>query len=298
MIDVLALPNVRVADAIRTGRPPSEYRYTLQGHKEYKEVMEHLIPKYPQWDFEFFNGNRHSSTSFPRPEGDERDAFSLTRARVYLGKELLGTLGIEYHGSERKVFVHNHRTSAQRSRNQGRMFTSDPKRAIQTVTKMFSRKSPTELMNEALDLAGQTIRGIRMNSHIATNGHKEKLKTYAAQMVLSNRHLLASMAAQGGMLYWSEVAESLAIHDKHADELALAQRVDDTAKATVIVLQNSYVVHWNNTMSICTNETLPHELRAPLGMLKLTEPKTLLHVGVRVDTDVYLIVPEGESNAA
>lgn len=296
MIDVLALPNVSSSNALLLARPPAEFRYSLDGHKGYKEVMEYLISKYPQWDFVFVQGNRNGEK-----DADGRIPLFLDKVRVQAGKEVLGFIGVAYHGTTRKVYVLNHRTSAQRSRNQGKMFTADTKRAIQTVTKMFSRKSPTELMNEALEGVAATLRSISVAAAHCDSTHRDNVKVRAAQLVMDNRQQLLSIAEQGGMLGWAELAECLTAYDKHTEDVEQIQTVNKSyvnkTAATVVALQNSYVVHWNDTVSIFTNDTLPHELRSPLGLLKLTEPKTLLRIGLRVNDDVYLVVPEGESDA-
>lgn len=288
-IDVLALPNVRIHDSILTGRPPTQYKYTLSMHKEFKEVLEALIPKYPQWDFEFVHGFRSQET-----------LFGFSKVNLYAGKELLGVIGIEHHGSERKVYVHNHRVAAERSRNQGKAFTKDPKRAVSLVGKMFSRKSPSELINDAQSQIETTVKSLLYTRNMDAHQAVEKVKQKAGEFMIAN------VARFTEVLRESTLGMELFDHVQNvASKKALVEEVNNITDlihnkrvASVVVLQGTYVIHYNDTLSTYTNETLPHELRGPLGMLKLTEPKTLLPVGVRIDNDVYLVVPEGVSNAA
>ena len=287
-IDVLALPNVRIHDSILTGRPPTQYKYSISFHKEFKEVLESLIPKYPQWDFEFTHGLRSQET-----------LFYFSKVNLYAGKELLGVIGIEHHGSERKVYVYNHRVAAERSRNQGKAFTKDPQRAILLVNKMFSRKSPSELINDAQKQIETTVNNLLYGRNMDAHQAVEKVKQKAGEFMMANVDRLTEVLHEStlGMELFDHVQKVISKKASVEEVQSMSYRYKNQSLASVVVLQSSYVVHYNNTLSTYTNETLPHELRGPLGMLKLTEPKTLLPVGVRIDNDVYLVVPEGASNA-
>lgn len=299
-INIFELPNVRISNNILTNRPRDKYKYVVS-HAEFKAVLQELVTKNPQWDFEFVHGYRSQD-----PDG--QTFFNMSKVYLYAGKEHLGAVGIEYHGGERKVYVHNHRVAAERSRNQGRAFTKDPKRAITLVNKTFSRKSPVELMRDARTKVSSVVVSITQQRKVDLARIADTVRAKAGAFVVANEDRLADIFKESTL--GMEVLDSV---NKAATQKALVDEAEMMLNslspstntlsykksATVVVLQSSYVVHSNDTLSTYTNETLPQEFRGPLGLLKLTEAETLLPVGVRVSDDVYLIVlEEGEKDDA
>lgn len=300
-IDALALPNVRIAESIKTARPPQQYTYTLDGHKEFREVLTHAISANPHWDFEFVSGKR---VGIEDPQNPGRFMFRLTKAKVSLGKEYLGDIGIEYHGSSEKVYVLNHRLAAVRSRNQGKAFTSSTQRAITLINKSFSRRTPTELMRDAKALVFSGLNELNSARYFKVREAAVDMNKWASQFVMDNFEQLKPMLA--GLANGSQLTEGMATFKQAteaAEEIKMLKNVtDEGGNTTVVVLHGSYVVHSGDTLSTFTHDTLPDALRGPLGMLKLVEPNTLLPVGVRINDEVFLIrvnlTAEGEKDAA
>lgn len=299
-INVLALPNVRIEQSLRDARPSHQYTYTLNGHREFQEVLTNVIAQNPHWDFEFVNGRR---TNIDDTSNPGKSYFRLTKVKVYLGKEYLGDVGIEYHGSGEKVYVLNHRVSAERVRNQGKAFTSNPQRAISLINKNFSRKTPSERLKDANSMIAQQVANLNSSRYFQVREAIADLQKRASQFVLDQFEALRPMlttSAEGNKLL-----EGMATYQKATEASEevkmLINAVDNKLTTTVVVLQDSYVVHSGDTLSTFTHDTLPDVLRGPLGMLKLVETNVLLPIGIRVDESVFLInkklVVEGEKDA-
>ena len=64
------------------------------------------------------------------------------------------------------------------------------------------------------------------------------------------------------------------------------------AAAIVVTLGSSYILSYKGPAEIIASDELPEELRAPLGMLKLSETNTLVDgIGVRVSENTFLVLP-------
>lgn len=300
-INVLALPNVRIEQSLKDARPPDKYTYSLMGHTEFQEILTHVVAQNPQWDFEFVAGRR---TTIEDADNPGKNFFRLTKVKVWLGKEHLGDVGIEYHGSAEKVYVLNHRVAANRVRNQGKAFTTDPKRAISLINKNFCRRTPAELMQGAIAMAHTKLGSLSSARYYQTKEAVGEVSKWATKLVLENFDLLQPLLSQSsvGASLHEAMVKFEHMTNREQEAYMLREKADKGQATTVVVLHDSYVVHSIDTLSTFTHETLPEVLRGPLGMLKLVEEGTILPAGVRIDDAVFLInvaLPsEGEKDAA
>lgn len=302
-IDLMALPNVRIADRLVERYPKEQYRYMFATgdtpYCQYGEAMHTVITKNPQWDFVVSGGNSHRRLESADAAG-VREAILVTKVVVFAGKEELGTVAFEYHGSNRKISILNQRLAADRVRNNGKVFTSDAKKAVSLINKAFYRKTPAEVMEEARSKLLITFNNIIGNKNQSIYHHDMKLNSLSTAFVKDKYPELMDILKTFSR--GEEVTNALttyldAVQDLDALRL-MANKHTDGKAVPIVVIRGGYVVHSGDTLSTYTDETLPHELRGPLGMLKLVEPQKLLPVGIRVDDTVFLVVPQGENDAS
>lgn len=66
----------------------------------------------------------------------------------------------------------------------------------------------------------------------------------------------------------------------------------------VIRDEGEYIVRYHDRVQIFDDGTMPHEIRARLGMLKLVDPgKAIDGFGFRVSEEVYVVLTVGDDGA-
>jgi hypothetical protein len=285
--NALTLPNVRLSQKLLERWPT--HTYFLNRGTSYGEVMNTVITKNPNWDFELVGG-----------EVRGENTYEIRNIKVYAGKEWLGTVSYEYHGSERKIHIANARIASERVRNQGKAVTADPKRALSLINKAFYRKTPVELMAQARGEASNLL--YRINSDIAMRftQRRNNFNESAGEFVMAMQLGLASVmsAYSKGDDLMGKIAECSRLSVELSDVRNLCNLNSADSTTTVVVMPVGYVVHSGDTLSTHTDETLPEDLKGPLGMLKLTEAGTVLPMGIRINDTVFVIRTEGESDVA
>lgn len=285
--NALTLPNVKLSQKLLERWPT--HTYFLNRGTSYGEVMNTVITKNPNWDFELVGG-----------EVRGENTYEIRNIKVYAGKEWLGTVSYEYHGSERKIHIANARIASERVRNQGKAVTADPKRALSLINKAFYRKTPVELMAQARGEASNLL--YRINSDIAMRftQRRNNFNESAGEFVMAMQLGLASVmsAYSKGDDLMGKIAECSRLSVELSDVRNLCNLNSADSTTTVVVMPVGYVVHSGDTLSTHTDETLPEDLKGPLGMLKLTEAGTVLPMGIRINDTVFVIRTEGESDVA
>ena len=285
--NALTLPNVRLSQKLLERWPT--HTYFLNRGTSYGEVMSTVITKNPHWDFELMGG-----------EVRGEDTYDVRHIKVYAGKEWLGTVSYEYHGSDRKIHIANARIASERVRNQGKAVTADPKRALSLISKAFYRKTPTELMAQARGEASNLL--YRINSDIAMrftqrrNNFNESAGEFVMAMQLGLASVMSAYSKGGDLM--GKIAECSRLSVELSDVRNLCNLNSTDSTTTVVAMPVGYVVHSGDTLSTHTDDTLPEDLRGPLGMLKLTEAGTVLPMGIRINDTVFVIRTEGESDVA
>jgi hypothetical protein len=175
-------------------------------------------------------------------------------------------------------------------------------KTVQTIEKYFTPKDVMESLRDVGNATSTVIHDIRSNAHQASHRSLSALMhddTLAAFVLPHLDEIVAAVATRS-----SGTAERIRL----IPELMVASTDADMFKNayssgkyyTVMIRPNDeYVVvdHANNNsdpvVSTYTAETLPILLRGRVGMLKLTEVKTLIPgVGVRTGTQTFFIPKE------
>jgi hypothetical protein len=273
----LSLPNVIVSPKLDT-QDKDAYVFDSSAMRE---VVWEVASRFPMWDV-MITG---TSTT--------RDKASIVGVVVMSGREKLGSIKLEYvgRGYERKLCLTNERIDGnlQRARS---MHTEDPKRAVGIVKKWFRKKSHTELMADAIGLASGA------NNQITRAIQSKGLEAREAMWSYAHRSVMESPSARAAILAYAveqgegaQLERAIEQFDKASVDMVNLKQFEKVAH-TVIRFDEGYIVCYNDTVSNYTDATLPANLRAPLGMLKLVEAKQYIDgVGFKADNHVFVLRP-------
>jgi hypothetical protein len=142
----------------------------------------------------------------------------------------------------------------------------------------------------------------RINSDIAMrftqrrNNFNESAGEFVMAMQLGLASVMSAYSKGGDLM--GKIAECSRLSVELSDVRNLCNLNSTDSTTTVVAMPVGYVVHSGDTLSTHTDETLPEDLKGPLGMLKLTEAGTVLPMGIRINDTVFVIRTEGESDVA
>lgn len=248
------------------------------------EVVWELASKNPMWELRIVaaasNGNAR-------------------KLSVYQDGEQVGEIGYEYNSRSggNTVYITNQRIAALRSRNNGRMFSSDTKKLIATARKMFSKKTVGELVTEAESHTHTAMNTLIWEHSSSVSRIKTSLWESAIAFVTGDmkplfvQHLMAT--GQSALLPKVEQLEEANANLTVSSSLKMLY---DAKQLALVVLDNDkYIVKYSINTELHDTESLPSTLRRSLGMLKLVEKgQVVSNSGMRVSDTVFLVVQDEE----
>lgn len=213
---------------------------------------------------------------------------------MYQDGELIGDIRRGYYQGNVCLEMSNHRIEDQRKRGNGYR-TKDVTKAVAKAKKMFSRKSPAERVREALRKATSVIGSVRSGKEFELRRSQHTMELamleYAKSEGLAafNAFLQANPVGHHTTLKAQEKALTL------EQELVTIKAFDseDSNTATIIRVDDGYILNTRGTYSVQTDQSMPEELRGKLGMLKLVNAEQIIEgVGCRVDDDTFVLLVE------
>lgn len=251
-------------------------------HTQLSEIVWSVASQYPLWELRIVSASTGGS---------------VKKLHVYQEGELLGELGYEYNSRSggNVVYVKNHRISASRSRNDGKMFSSDNKKLLNAIKKNFGRKTVAERLSEAEHLASRAL-NIAVWEHTSNVSRiMTRISEEATQYVTgAGRELYVQHLQSIGSL--SSIAKLDEV--KTAQELAVASTAikdmyNNQQMALVILDNDKYIVKYTVSTELYDTDSFPQALRRSLGMLKLVEKgQVISNSGMRVDENVFIVVQD------
>jgi len=291
--NLLALPNVSLNTKFTDKMPLSNIRlnYDVDG---FQSLLWDLATGKPMWAFYISSGSMGLNTS-----GEPNGSLRVRDVQIKQDGELLGTVSSEYHGGSKKIFVANRRIEQQRSRrNSGKMVTSDYKRAYREIIKNFYRKGPQEVITDAYEALRSNINNMSHNHYRKMRDATITFKEIAGNIAFNNLGMFLQLPIIDDLKTDLQTNFTLAQeNDRAHNELSRLIRLlnpveAEGAAAIVVTLGSSYILSYKGPAEIIASDELPEELRAPLGMLKLSETNTLVDgIGVRVSENTFLVLP-------
>lgn len=291
--NLLALPNVSLNTKFTDKMPLSNIRlnYDVDG---FQSLLWDLATGKPMWAFYISSGSMGLNTS-----GEPNGSLRVRDVQIKQDGELLGVVSSEYHGGSKKIFVANRRIEQQRSgRNSGKMVTSDYKRAYREIIKNFYRKDPQEVITDAYEALRNNISNMSHNHYRKMRDATNTFKEIAGNIAFNNLGMFLQLPIIDDLKTDLQTNFTLAQdNDKAHNELSRLVRLLNPVEAegtaaVVVTLGSSYILSYKGPAEMIASDELPEELRAPLGMLKLSETNTLVDgIGVRVSENTFLVLP-------
>lgn len=269
-MELLKLPNVRVHKNAGT---MDESRLSADSKKLAWEVA----TKNPLWTVEV-----HTPRTFA----------------VLCDGEALGQMGVEWHGSAMKFFVRNDRLAANNERK-GSYHTDKVDKAVLKVKKFFRPMDVSERISKAAKVADGVLDNQQYRKQCIVRDHQNPVDK---SMVHYGRAYMSQY-----ILWLKETHNNAALdhltklEDAQVDMKTIQEVVDgvrDKKTALVVLESGKYIVKIRDNVQLYDDTTLPYELRAKLGMLKLVEEEAMVTgMGCRVSNEIFVVLMEEKSDA-
>lgn len=207
---------------------------------------------------------------------------------VYENGENLGKVEWSYFRRDYGFVIENQRIAKGKVRTSSHK-TSDPKKALAVIKKMFYRQN----FNERFDVATAAI-----DKLVGNESYEKSRKASAIKRDLDIRALEFAYSIQ------DEFKEFLKVKGKHhlwethqvanLEMLTIEEAKKEYNKrnaAIVLRADGQYIVKLRDKVEIMDDTTLPSWLKAKLGMLKLVEDDHFVSdIGCRVNAECFMVL--------
>lgn len=245
-----------------------------------RAVLEKLVVERPLWRFVATNKNwNHRIDTF----------------QVMQDGEVLGSLDVVYYRGDYCVEVKNKRITDARNRGKGYR-TKDADKAVSTVKKVFSRKTMTERIAQAVSDADTTLDKLARNKSREAYQSMSQLKNEASVFAFGSglaqfkQHLQESNKSN-----WYTRHE---VADSEMRTIEEAKKKFENNKTVLVVrTDGQYVVKTFGQVDVFDDNTLPEKYKAKIGMLKLVEDEEFVtSIGCRVNSETFVLLDEELEN--
>jgi hypothetical protein len=209
--------------------------------------------------------------------------------------ERLGTITRTYRRNGNVIGISNDRIAKGRSRGDT-YHTADAEKAILKAKKLFFRLKPDERIAQASKDATD-IMSSQLWSRERIKAQEENTIRKAAMEYFSGpglAYFLEYIATQPPSIstpIFKAVEKAEEVRGEMLTIETIRQRFAKEETALVIKDSGKYLVKVRDNVQLYDDNTLPHEMRSKLGMLKLVEAETFLsNVGCRVNDEVFVLV--------
>jgi len=230
---------------------------------------------------------------------DVNTSFNGTRIAmgfdVFEQGEKLGEITRTYRGGTHVIGICNDRIAKGRLRGDT-YHTEDAEKAILKAKKMFFRLKPDERITKAAKAATDVFTE-QIWKRERTKAQEENTIQRAALDYLKGSglaHFMAHIELQPPSVSAPILKAAKKVEEMQGEMLTIEtirQRFEKEEVALVIKDSGKYLVKVRDNVQLYDDNTLPHEMRSKLGMLKLVEAETFLsNVGCRVNDEVFVLV--------
>lgn len=258
-------------------------------HEDIQPFIDALAVKYPQWEF-VSTGVRYTGDNNETAKSIRFAVFNDANPREQVG-EIKGEYKYNNNGKSLPSYiVYNQRLAADRERGY-RLETTKLPVAMKAVHKYFNPPPVTALLEQVM------TRGVGQFNHLVA--HKERLaRNTEYQLQASKEEFIKAN--------WDKYLDSLADtllnvackYKEEFDEYLRLFNVQRNNHALAVVIQNDkYVVSCNDKITTYDVNTIPIDIRAQLGLLKLMEENDVLEdVGVRTKDGFLVFLPKDKEH--
>lgn len=275
------MPNARIESdllaSVKKRHPEWENKFkfnTVMG-----DVFASMYMNNPTWRFELERSYLSGS-----------EVMELRQINVTCEGEHIGYLKSEYFRGNYGVEIVNHRIP------NGRIRTSDAKRAMTTIKKYFVKRNSKERLDTADDAATNTLRQEYDSKLYPMRNREADLMRSMFKFVMNNCR--SAYEAQCKV----HEPKNLTLLDEY-DKLVVDMETIDSVRskygsneaALVVLDQGKYIVKTGDNVQLFDDNDLPVQIRGRLGLLKLVEDKQMVTgAGCRVSEEVFVVLLDDE----
>ena len=212
----------------------------------------------------------------------------IERITVHQHGEAIGYIGWDYFRGDWGFAIGNDRIEKVRHRV-SEYRTHDLKKALTAIKKSFSPKNVGERISHAVQCAERVVRDQAWEKNrtygIAKNNLNEKLNEFVEtvddqfQTYLRNRN----------EFHLYEKAQEAQLEMNTLKDLQTKLGIC----SIVVQVDGGYIVKTGDKVEMMDDTTLPHNMKAKLGMLKLVENEHFItNIGGKVQADIFVLTPE------
>lgn len=193
------------------------------------------------------------------------------------------------------IGISNDRIAKGRSRGDT-YHTEDAEKAILKAKKMFFRLKPDERITKAAKAATdafteQLWKRERIKSQEENTIRKAALEYFSGAGLAHFLEYIGTQPPSISTPILKAVEKTEEVRGEMLTIETIRQRFEKEEVALVIKDSGKYLVKVRDNVQLYDDNTLPHEMRSKLGMLKLVEAETFLSsVGCRVNDEVFVLV--------
>ena len=228
-------------------------------------------------------------------------ATNFTGTRMAMGfdvleqGEVLGSITRAYRSGNYVIGISNDRIAKGRSRGDT-YHTEDAEKAILKAKKMFFRLKTDERIAQAEKAATDVMSSQAWNRERAKTQEDNVIRKAAMEYFSGAGlvHFMAHIESQPPSVSVPILKAAKKVEEMQGEMLTIEtirQRFANQGTALVIKDSGKYLVKVRDNVQLYDDNTLPHEMRSKLGMLKLVEAETFLSsVGCRVSDEIFVLV--------
>jgi hypothetical protein len=253
-------------------------------HSVINQVVYRLATLNPLWTFRV----RDTTTTF----GGTKVAMAFD---VLDQGEKLGTITRSYRSGTYVIGISNDRIAQNRQRGDT-YHTADAEKAILKAKKLFYRLKPDERIAQASKDATDAMSSQLWNRERIKAQEDSTVRKAAIDYINGPgfAHFLEYINTQPPSVstpIFKAVEKAEEVRGEMLTIETIRQRFAKEETALVIKDSGKYLVKVRDNVQLYDDNTLPHEMRSKLGMLKLVEAETFLsNVGCRVNDEVFVLV--------
>jgi hypothetical protein len=258
-------------------------------HEDIQPFIDALAVKYPQWEF-VSTGVRYTGDNNETAKSIRFAVFNDANPREQVG-EIKGEYKYNNDGNRVPSYiVYNQRLAHDRERGHQLETTKLPV-AMKAVHKYFNPPPVTALLEQVM------TRGVGQFNHLVA--HKERLaRNTEYQLQASKEEFIKANWDKYLASLTDTVLDVAHKYKEEFDDYLRLFNVQRNNYALAVVIQNDkYVVSCNDKITTYDVNTIPIDLRAQLGLLKLMEENDVLEdVGVRTKDGFLVFLPKDKKD--
>jgi len=285
-MNTLELSNVEPSDKVT-----KEIRDTARELKSVDKLIDPVVQRLavlnPLWRFVVESAGYDNTT--------EPSSLKAMSFKVIEAGEELGTIGREYHGREWLISISNERISNDRVRRGGYK-TKDANKAILRAKKMFFKLKPDERIDKAVKSAEGVMYQQSRRKDREMHDHRSTIHTAASKFITGvGFHLFLEHIKEWHEIDRNRIDKAIAERNRIGEEMLTIENVKsrfEAGRAALVIKDDGkYLVKMGDAIQLFNDNTLPEDMKAKLGMLKLVETETFISdMGCRISDEVFVIV--------